>query len=159
MGLPCTIFDGECMERKRRRRGNSPAAWKEGRSEEEIDTAAPAAGGAPAALRCGGAARVGWSGGEVREMQEVVPHLYRVGGKRNGRRWWRGSSAGRPLMAAAGGSVEGGYGEGKGPRRWSGWRRRHLWLSGGGGGTRGGRGRRDGRWPVEEEEGEGDAGG
>jgi hypothetical protein len=31
MGLPCTIFDGECMERKRRRRGNSPAAWKGGR--------------------------------------------------------------------------------------------------------------------------------
>jgi hypothetical protein len=31
MGLPCTIFDGERMERKRRRWGNSPAAWKEGR--------------------------------------------------------------------------------------------------------------------------------
>jgi hypothetical protein len=35
-------------------------------------------------------------------------------GEGNGQRRWRGSSAGRPLMAAAGGSVEGGYGEGKG---------------------------------------------
>jgi hypothetical protein len=43
--------------------------------------AAPAAGGASAALRCGGAARVRWSGGEVREIQEMVPHLYRVGEK------------------------------------------------------------------------------
>jgi hypothetical protein len=34
MGLPCTIFDGERMERKRRR-GNSPTAWK-GEREAEI---------------------------------------------------------------------------------------------------------------------------
>jgi hypothetical protein len=26
-GLPCTIFEGKYMKRKRKRRGNSPEAW------------------------------------------------------------------------------------------------------------------------------------
>jgi hypothetical protein len=87
MGLPCTIFDGERMERKRRRRGNSPMAWKGGREAGRGDRRGASGGGrcfgGPSVRRC---ARVRWSGGEVREIQEMVPHLYRVG--------WKGTAGG-----------------------------------------------------------------
>jgi hypothetical protein len=47
MALRCAIFDGECKERKRRR-GNSPAAWKGGREAGRGDRRR-ACGCAPAA--------------------------------------------------------------------------------------------------------------
>jgi hypothetical protein len=117
-----------------------------GRLEEEIDAAAPTAGGA---LAVGGAARVGWSGEEVREMQGVVLPLYRVEEEEEeARKAVAWELADRPLMAAAAARWRAVTGRGKAGRRRSGWWRLHLWRSGGGGGARGGRGRRDGRRPA-----------
>jgi hypothetical protein len=61
-------------------------------------------------------------GEEEEEEGKLTGGLEGRKGGRNRRSTWRlwcGSSAGRPLMAAAGGSVEGGYGEGNGPRRFA----------------------------------------
>jgi hypothetical protein len=105
-----------------------------GRLEEEIDAAAPTAGGA---LAVGGAARVGWSGEEVREMQGVVLPLYRVEEEEEeARKAVAWELADRPLMAAAAARWRAVTGRGKAGRRRSGWWRLHLWRSGGGGGAR-----------------------
>jgi hypothetical protein len=66
-GLQCAIFDGECMERKRRWRGNSPETWKGGREAGRGDRL-----GAPAGGRCsgGGGAALAEQGGEVVRGEE-----------------------------------------------------------------------------------------
>jgi hypothetical protein len=71
MGLPCTIFDGERMERKRRRRGSLPRGWRGGGSTGDGGPAAVTAGGGGAPVRevRKGGARCG---------EEVLMPLYRV---------------------------------------------------------------------------------
>jgi hypothetical protein len=69
MGLPCTIFDGERMERKRRRRGSLPRGRRGGGSTGDGGPAAVTAGGggAPRWRRCDEGGEEGrgavWRGG------------------------------------------------------------------------------------------------
>jgi hypothetical protein len=71
-GLQCAIFDDECMERKRRRRGNSPETWKGGREAGRGDRR-----GAPAGGRCsgGGGAALAEQGEVVRGEEETLLRL------------------------------------------------------------------------------------
>jgi hypothetical protein len=83
-------------------------------------------------------------------MPGVWRTLYRVEEEGEGARKAVGSEVGGGRHKCRRGSVRGGFGEVKGPTRWSARRQRHLWWSGGGGAARGGRGWRDG-WRLVEE--------
>jgi hypothetical protein len=123
--FPCTKIDGKGTGRRRRRRGNLPAAWKGGREARRGDRRRVAELRRPS--QGGGAMRAG-KGGEVARGEEETSLLLLLDDRGEGEAAWRRwRSSGAPLMAAKVGKLGGTVtGRGKVRRRSSGcWRRLH----------------------------------
>jgi hypothetical protein len=77
--LRCANFEGECMERKRRRRGSLPTALRGGRGAIGGDQGGDSCGGAPTAVELWlGLLRVRVGGGEVVREEADSGTFYRA---------------------------------------------------------------------------------